>query len=441
MTQKIGITQLIEGLRQKGVYDVFTQRKLDPLTSTFQGAAEITKKERVLTQQVFGSLIDQIDKTGEIRFFDLTDAAKGPSAARVLCEAQQFLGFGNTGPVYSVTFEKKPYALKIYSAAQLHELVQAHGKFGLAGVLYDLEQEEHAATLTDLGKQVLRRKPSGVYARARRLVQIHKVGQSGDYLFLLMELLAVDPIGKVDPADMGGDLVDLVSWAVDCAVGLCHLHVEERRLHLNLRPEAFIKKQSQPSSRLPKYTFFHYPKTYYRPPSSACLTTEFIMVDHLDNSVDIGDSAPKGLGTVGSWPFMPPEAILYLLQTLRSDYQEFVQLGKPLEGERTLKMKRSQMDDIWALGVTLYQFLSGGKFPFGEPKNLGDMVNSILLTKFDFSPIDKLLRDLLSSMLDKDPKKRFQRLLDGCPEKIQSRRALAEAVLFKLEQIAVRLQP
>jgi len=44
MAQKIGISQLIEGLRQAGVYDALTQRKLDLLTSTFEGAAEISQK-------------------------------------------------------------------------------------------------------------------------------------------------------------------------------------------------------------------------------------------------------------------------------------------------------------------------------------------------------------------------------------------------------------
>jgi serine/threonine protein kinase len=95
------------------------------------------------------------------------------------------------------------------------------------------------------------------------------------------------------------------------------------------------------------------------------------------------------------------------------------------------------MDDVWALGLTLYQFLTGGQNPFGHPKNLVDMVNSILLKKFDFTSIDPVFRSLISSMLEKDPKKRFVRLLEGCPDKIRSRRAAAEAILFKLEQIGL----
>ena len=163
------------------------------------------------------------------------------------------------------------------------------------------------------------------------------------------------------------------------------------------------------------------------------------MVDHLDNSVDIGDSSPKGLGTIGSWAFIPPEAILSLLQVLREDYQQHIQQRKPVQGEKAIRIKRSQMDDIWALGVTFYQFLSGGKFPFGEPKTLADLVHSVLLTKFDFSTIDPRLRELVAAMLDKDPKRRLQRLLEGCPEKMQARRVLAEAILYKLEDIALNL--
>jgi serine/threonine protein kinase len=159
------------------------------------------------------------------------------------------------------------------------------------------------------------------------------------------------------------------------------------------------------------------------------------MVDHLDNSVAVADKEPKGLATVGSWLFLPPEQIIHLLKMLKQDYKTYVEEGRPVEGIRTIKFKRTQMDDIWALGVIFYQFLAGGKYPFGEPRNLADMVNSILLTKFDFRPIDSRLRDLVSSMLEKDPQKRFQRLLQGCPENIQSRRVLAEAILYKLEQV------
>ncbi len=69
------------------------------------------------------------------------------------------------------------------------------------------------------------------------------------------------------------------------------------------------------------------------------------------------------------------------------------------------------------------------------------MVNSILLKKFDFSSIDPVFRGLISSMLEKDPKKRFLRLMEGCPDKVRSRRVAAEATLFKLEQIGLEYAP
>jgi len=440
MSQKIPIHQLIDELRKVGSYDLYTQTKLDLLVSTFTGATEISQKERLVTRQTFGSFIEAVSYKNEIRFVDLSDCGKGPHGAKVTCQVTRFLGFGNAGPVYAVSVEGQPFALKVYSAAGLSEMMQTHGTFGLKGVLFDKDKEGGSPGLSDLGQKVLARKAKGVYGRCNRIVKIHKVGQEGGYLYLLMDLLEGDPISKVDPAQMGGELVDLVAWAVDCAVGLCNLHVEERRLHLNIRPEAFIRKVRKQGDRLPKYTFFHYPKQYFRPESSPCLNTEFIMVDHLDNSVDIADSSPKGLGTVGSWAFVPPEAILSLLQVLRSDYEQYVQNKMPVEAKKTIRVKRSQMDDIWALGMTYYQFLCEGRFPFGEPKTLADMVHSVLLTKFDFSMIDPRLRDLVASMLDKDPKKRFQRLLEGCPDKIQSRRVLAEAILYKLEEIALQWQ-
>jgi serine/threonine protein kinase len=252
-----------------------------------------------------------------------------------------------------------------------------------------------------------------------------------------MDLLAVDPISKADPAQLGGDVIDVVSWSIDCCVALCNLHIEEKRLHLNIRPEAFIRHTVKDKPRLPKYCFFHYPKTFYRPEGHPCLETEFIMVDHLDNSVDINDKGPKGVGTVGSWSFIPPETILQLLKVLRVHYDIYVEEGRRVDEVLTIKLTRTQMDDVWALGLTLYQFLTGGQNPFGHPKNLVDMVNSILLKKFDFTSIDPVFRSLISSMLEKDPKKRFVRLLEGCPDKIRSRRAAAEAILFKLEQIGL----
>ena len=104
---------------------------------------------------------------------------------------------------------------------------------------------------------------------------------------------------------------------------------------------------------------------------------------------------------------------------------------------KTILLRRSQMDDIWALGLTYYQLFSGGKLPIQQARTLAGMVNSVLLTKFDFSPVPHQFRELTSALLAKDPKERFQLILKGCPEKIRDRRVLAEAILFKLEQIGM----
>ena len=93
------------------------------------------------------------------------------------------------------------------------------------------------------------------------------------------------------------------------------------------------------------------------------------------------------------------------------------------------------MDDIWALGLTYYQLFSGGKLPIQQARTLAGMVNSVLLTKFDFSPVPHQFRELTSALLAKDPKERFQLILKGCPEKIRDRRVLAEAILFKLSKL------
>jgi len=441
VAERTSIYQLIESLTEVGIYDPFTQAKLDLLGTRPFPRSDITQKERTVIQEIFAEYIETIKKEGTIRFSSLVTSEGGAAAGISKYDVAHFLGFGNMGPVYAVTRGGTSYAMKIYPSRRLKQMMQAHGKFGLGGILQDIEGLEGTARLSDLGRRVLYKKPRGIYGRCKRMVKVHDIGIEPNFMYVVMDLLAVDPISKANPTAMGANVHDIVSWGVDCAVALCNLHVEEGRLHLNIRPEAFIRHASKEESRLPKYYFFQFPKKYYRPTGSPSLTTEFIMVDHLDNSVDISDKGPKGLSTVGSWTFIPPEAILQLVKILRIHHDIYVVKRRPVDETLTIKLTRTQMDDVWALGLTLYQFLTGGKNPFGQPKSLADMVNSILLTKFDFSPVDPLFQDLISSMLEKEPKKRFLRLLDGCPDKIKSRKVLAEGILFKLEQIGLQHHP
>jgi len=95
------------------------------------------------------------------------------------------------------------------------------------------------------------------------------------------------------------------------------------------------------------------------------------------------------------------------------------------------------MDDIWALGLTYYQLFSGGKLPVQQARTQAGMVNSVLLTEFDFSPVPHPFRELTSALLTKDPKELLKLILKGCPEKMRNRKVLAEAILFKLEQIGL----
>jgi serine/threonine protein kinase len=162
-----------------------------------------------------------------------------------------------------------------------------------------------------------------------------------------------------------------------------------------------------------------------------------VLVDHLDTSADVADRGLKGLGTVGSWLFVPPEVVMQLLKALKEDYTRHIQGKEGFEETRTINLKRSQMDDIWALGLTLYQFLSGGAMPFRDPKSLTDMINAILLSKFDFSVIPPEFRGLVEAMLTKEPAARFHKVLDDCPDKIKSRKVMAEALLYKLELCAL----
>ncbi len=437
MREKMPISRLIDGLREAKVYDPHTMRKLDILTAAIEGSPEISQKERTVTQGLFSRLIEKINKDNLIQFQALAPQEQIKRGEKVTCAVAQFLGFGNMGPVYAVRVNNHPYALKIYSAAEVKDITAFHGRFGLAGVLQDLESQEATDSLSDLGKKVLARKAKGTYGSCRRVVKIHNVGNETDYMYVLMDMLAVDPINRVDLGALGGDALDLISWAVDCAVGLCTLHVEERRLHLNIRPEAFIKQEVKGDKRLPIYTFFHFPTKFRRRPDGPSARTDFILVDHFDTSIEVADKAPKGLGTVGSWLYLPPEQILQLLKSLRADYEKYVEQKAEVSELKTISLRRSQMDDIWALGLTYYQLFSGGKLPIKQATNLAEMVNSVLLTKFDFSPVPPPFRELTRALLAKDPKERFQLTFQGCPDKMRDRGVLGEAILYRLEQIGI----
>ncbi len=437
MREKIPISRLIESLREINLYDSHTMRKLDVLTAAREGPPEISQKERIAIQELFSPLTEKVSTDGLIQFNALAPQEKIKRGEKINCEVTRFLGFGNMGPVYSVRVDNQPYALKIYSADEVKDMTEFHGRFGLAGVLQEVESQGAEASLSHLGKKILARKAKETYGSCKRVVKIHNVGSDSKYMYVLMDMLAVDPINRVDLTAVGGDVLDLISWAVDCAVGLCALHVEERRLHLNIRPEAFIKREVKGAKRLPVYTFFHFPKKFNRSPDGPSSKTDFILVDHFDTSIEVGDKARKGIGTVGSWLYLPPEQILELLRLLRADYDRYIGQKAERAHFKTILLKRSQMDDIWALGLTYYQLFSGGKLPVHQAKTLAGMVNSVLLTEFDFSPVPHPFRELTRALLTKDPKERFKLILKGCPDKIQDRRVLAEAILFKLEEIGV----
>jgi serine/threonine protein kinase len=437
LAEKILVERMISELIDLGLYDSKTLERLDILLISNRHPAEISTRERAFTEQVFGKRVERMMEEGSVAFPSLARQKSTPPGDIVRCEVTKFLGYGNMGPVFAVSVGTDPYALKMYSYREIQEMIAIHGKFGLAGLLQDIESQDQPDFLSRFGEKVLAKKPKGVYARSKKIVKIHNVGKEGEYIYLLMDLLAVDTINRVSPADLGADISDILSWAIDCATGLCHLHVEDRRLHLNVRPEAFVVKELKGEERLPKYSFFHFPQQFLRPKTGPCMSREFVLVDHLDTSVDVADRGAKGLGTVGSWLFVPPEVILQLLKALKEDYTHHHVQGEPYESLKTIQLRRSQMDDIWALGLTLYQFLSDGKLPFRDPKSLTDMINAILLSKFEFSHIHPTLRGLLADMLNKDPNVRFQKIMDGCPDKIKTRKVLAEAILYKLEVLGL----
>jgi len=315
---------MIEELCRSGLYDSKTVERLALLLISPQGPREISRKERIFTEKFFGRRVEQIMADGVVSFPSLVRRSSSGSRDMIECRIKDFLGYGNMGPVFAVTFQDQPFALKIYLAHAVQDMVRIHGKFGLAGLLHDLDTEDQPAFLSKLGEKVLAKKPKGVYARCKKVVKIHYVGADGEFIYILMDMLAVDTINRMDPRPLGAGLIDYAFWAIDCMAGLCHLHVEERRLHLNVRPEAFVLRNVTSQDRLPKYSFFHFPDRFSRPATAPSSEKEFVLVDHLDTSADVADRGPRGLGTVGSWLFAPPEALMQLLKSLKEDYTRHI---------------------------------------------------------------------------------------------------------------------
>ena len=119
-----------------------------------------------------------------------------------------------------------------------------------------------------------------------------------------------------------------------------------------------------------------------------------IMINHNNEAVliDFGVSAivedqedDTVKNNMGSYVFFAPE----MFQSKTN--------GVKIRGEKT---------DIWALGVTLY-FMLSGVYPSGNPKDLIDLRDKITLRDIDFSIIkNKLAREVLETILEKDPEKR-----------------------------------
>ena len=75
-----------------------------------------------------------------------------------------------------------------------------------------------------------------------------------------------------------------------------------------------------------------------------------------------------------------------------------------------LRGEYDKMCDVWSLGIILYVFLCG--YPPFEGDNNKEIFKNVLKSKLEFDPADwdtvsDEAKDLVSKMLNKDPKKRL----------------------------------
>ena len=76
------------------------------------------------------------------------------------------------------------------------------------------------------------------------------------------------------------------------------------------------------------------------------------------------------------------------------------------EAKRGDKLIRGELTDIWAVGITVFQLLTGS-LPYKNVTNLLELREAVLNLDFDFSKIkDNSILHCLRQILQKDPSKR-----------------------------------
>lgn len=285
---------------------------------------------------------------------------------RNLIISDKILGYGSHGTVvYKGTFENRPVAIKrmlldFYNIAK-HEVQLLQ------------ESDDHPNVVRYFCSQL---------------------GTSDKFLYIALELCVCTLDDLVEKAKYKARLVpkglDLKDALFQLTSGLHHLH-SLQIVHRDLKPQNILVNEIKRSHKVE-------PTNVIR-----LLISDFGLCKKLevDQSSFKATTQNSALGTSG---WRAPELLLF------NSSAEMLLHDISLYSRTATEKRLTKAIDIFSLGCVFYYILTGGNHPFGERYS---REANIIKANYDLNFLEKVLpvnyveaKDLISSMIDKDPKKR-----------------------------------